>query len=76
MKMDAFLRTWKILKKFITTKVNKWVIQDFLDFKVSRYCEVYSFLGKYLRTLNLKFQKTTSKIEDVLALPCWLLQLN
>ena len=45
MKMDAFLRNWKRLKKFITTKVNKWVIQDFLDFKVSRYCEVYSFWG-------------------------------
>ena len=33
------------------------------------------FLG-YLRTLSLKFQKATSKIEVVLALPCWLSQLN
>ena len=31
------------------------------------------FLG-YLRTLSLKFQKAASKIEDFLALPCWLSQ--
>ena len=31
------------------------------------------FLG-YLRTFSLKFQKATSKIEVVLALPCWLSQ--
>ena len=28
----------------------------------------------YLRTLSLKFQRATSKIEVVLALPCWLFQ--
>ena len=44
-------------------------IQDFLDFKVSRYCEVYSFWGT---CLCLKFQKATSKIEVFLALSCWL----
>ena len=33
------------------------------------------FVG-YLRTLSLKFQKTTSKIEVVLALPCWLSQFS
>ena len=33
------------------------------------------FLG-YLRTLSLKFQKATSKIEVFLPLPCWLSQLN
>ena len=29
---------------------------------------------EYLRTLSLKFQKTRTKIEVVLALPCWLSQ--
>ena len=33
------------------------------------------FLG-YLRTLSLKFQKTTSKIEAFLALLCWLFQVS
>ena len=31
---------------------------------------------EYLRTLHLKFQKTRTKIEVVLSLPCWLSQLN
>ena len=31
---------------------------------------------EYLRTLSLKFQKAWTKIEVVLALPCWLSQLT
>ena len=31
---------------------------------------------EYLRTLSLKFQKATSKIEVLLALPCWLSQFS
>ena len=31
---------------------------------------------EYLRTLSLKFQKTLTKIEVVLALPCWLSQFS
>ena len=31
---------------------------------------------EYLRTLSFKFQKATSKIEVVLALPCWLSQFS
>ena len=31
---------------------------------------------EYLRTLSLKFQKARTKIEVVLALPCWLSQFN
>ena len=31
---------------------------------------------EYLKTLSLKFQKARTKIEVVLALPCWLSQLN
>ena len=30
----------------------------------------------YLRTLSLKFQKTRTKIEVVLTLPCWLSQFS
>ena len=37
-------------------------IQDFLDFKVARCCEGYSFWG-YLRILSLKFQKARTKID-------------
>ena len=52
------------------------VCHIFLDFKVSRYIEGYSFWSTYLRTLSLKFQKAQTKIEVVLSLPCWLSQLN
>ena len=50
---------------------NKY-IRGFTKFgiKVARSLQ---FLG-YLRTLSLKFQKATSKIEVFLPLPCWLSQ--
>ena len=47
----------------------------FFRLLVSRWCNIYSFLG-CLRTLSLKFQKATSKIEVFLALPCWLIQFS
>ena len=46
------------------------VCHIFLDFKVSRYIEGYSFWG------DLKFQKARTKIEVVLTQLCWLSQFN
>ena len=48
----------------------------FLDFEVHiKVLWSLQFLG-YLRTLSLKFQKARTKIEVVLALPCWLSQFS
>ena len=52
------------------------VCHIFLDFKVSRYIEGYSFWSTYLRTLSLKIQKARTKIEAVLSLPWWLSQFS
>ena len=50
---------------------------DTRDFTKSGIKVLWSlkFLG-YFRTLSWKFQKARTKIEVVLALPCWLSQLN
>ena len=49
-------------------------IRGFTKFGIKVFWKLQ--LLEYLRTLSLKFQKAQTKIEVVLALPCWLSQLN
>ena len=87
-KEDTF--QWEMIYRFIPNFAAKRAIKDILSLKGfwcplgdTGFCRLQGikvlwslqFLG-YFRTLSLKFQKATSKIEVVLALPCWLSQFS
>jgi len=62
------------LKKKLSKRLQVCIKRGFTNFEITVACGLK--FRWYLRTLNLKFQKTTSKIEDFLSLPCWLSQFS
>ena len=76
---------FKVCIQFFTS-LGKWA--SIWEFTVSSWLYIRGFTKfgikvawrlqflEYLRTLSLKFPKSRTKIEVLLALPCWLSQLN